>query len=127
MPAFAADVNLPHSRTILARLSQTLDAQGILDGEDGPVVTDLMRALEGLLSPFDDDPADDVSAAVASSAAMLARVVGERLRDGGVFESQVGRHVRNLFECLGRGDEGATLALELGEDPGSPLRPVGAH
>lgn len=32
------------------------------------------------------------------------------------------QNVRNLFECLGLADEGATLALSCGERPDSPLR-----
>ncbi len=124
MPPFVADVNLPHARTILGRLSQSLDAQGILHGDDGPVLSDLLRALDGLLSPFDDDPADAVSAVVAASAALLGRSLAERLREGAVFDPQAGRHVRNLFECLTLGEEGAALALRAGESPGSIMRPT---
>jgi hypothetical protein len=35
---------------------------------------------------------------------------------------RLGQLVRNLFECLGLPEEGAALALQCGEDPGSPLR-----
>ena len=35
---------------------------------------------------------------------------------------RLGQSVRNLFECLGLPEEGATLSLECGERPDSPLR-----
>jgi len=35
---------------------------------------------------------------------------------------RLGQSVRNLFECLGLAEEGASLSLECGERPDSPLR-----
>lgn len=121
------DVNLPHARTIANRLVGALEAEGVLDGEDGADLYDLIRALSSLLSAFPEDPAERVAAAVGGAAAALGRELVARLREAGISEPQVGRHVRNLFECIGYPEEGAELALEVGEDPASPLRPLPAN
>ena len=121
------DVNLPHARTIANRLVGALEAEGILDGDDGADLYDLIRALSSLLSAFPEDPAERVAAAVAGAAASLAREIVARLRSAEIADPQLGRHVRNLFECLGYPEEGAELALEVGEDPASPLRPLPAN
>jgi hypothetical protein len=42
----------------------------------------------------------------------------------GVGEDRLGQNVRNLFECLGLGQEGAEISLRAGEDPRSLMRPV---
>ena len=45
----------------------------------------------------------------------------ERLHIG---DDRLGQAVRNFFECLGLGVEGARLSLLAGENPDSALRPV---
>ena len=59
-------------------------------------------------------------------AADAAASAGRRLVDA-ILETpwrsdRLGQHVRNLFECLGAPDEGATLSLQCGERPDSPMR-----
>jgi len=117
------DINLPHGRTVANRLISSLDASGVLELEHGPEIYDLLRAVSSVLSAFPEDPSDFVGATVAEASALLLRTVVIRLKESEVDDSQIGRHVRNLFECLGMGEEGARLAIEVGEDPASPLRP----
>ncbi len=47
----------------------------------------------------------------------------DELEARGWKDDRLGQTVRNLFECLERGAEGAALSLRAGEDPRSPLRP----
>ena len=45
----------------------------------------------------------------------------ERLKLG---SDRLGQHVRNLFECLELGEEGAQISLRAGENPNSVQRPL---
>jgi hypothetical protein len=44
-------------------------------------------------------------------------------RDG-IADDRLGQAVRNLFECLELGEEGAEISLRAGENPDSALRPT---
>jgi hypothetical protein len=56
--------------------------------------------------------------------AMLARELVDRIEAAGVAHDRLGQHVRNLFECLELGEEGAAISLRAGEDPNSIQRPI---
>ncbi len=57
------------------------------------------------------------------SAAALARLVVDDIEKSGVGYDRLGQAVRNLFECLALGEEGASQSLRAGENPGSLMRP----
>jgi hypothetical protein len=116
-------INLPHARTIVQRIGRSLEALGAFpeEGPEGELYETLV-ALEGSLREFDEDP----GALIALPAADAAGAAGRRLVDA-ILETpwrsdRLGQHVRNLFECLGAPDEGATLSLQCGERPDSPMR-----
>ena len=89
-------------------------------------LSETAEALEHLLSPFrmaDEDPPENEAESVRTSAAKLGRhLAGEIIRLG-LGEDRIGQCLRNLFECLALGEEGAILSLRVGENPGSLQRP----
>lgn len=111
-------INLPHSRTIVARLGQTLEALGAF----GDALHDAYDALEAAVRDFDEDPPMDEALRSADAVADLARALVDAILAGRRRNDRLGQWVRNLFECLGLADEGARLSLGCGERPDSPLR-----
>ena len=118
-------INLPHARTIAQRIARELEMlDAFREGQNGGAVAlhTALGALQQLLRPFDDDPALAQAVAAADEAAgqtrtLVAAVLGTSLRS-----DRLGQGVRNLFECLGLAEEGASLSLECGERPDSLLR-----
>ena len=118
-------INLPHARTIAARIGRTLEALGAFgEGGNGGALGlhGTVDALEQSLRAFDEDPAPDEALASADEVAQRARVLVDAILETPVRSDRLGQHVRNLFECLGLVEEGATLSLLCGERPDSPLR-----
>jgi hypothetical protein len=118
-------INLPHARTIVARIGRSLEAHGTF-GEAGNggafELYERYQALERELRDFDDDPALPAAIAAADSAAARARSLVEAILTTPTRSDRLGQNVRNLFECLGLAEEGAALSLRCGERPDSPLR-----
>lgn len=109
-------LNLPHAATIANRIVYHLRRV------EGP----LPRALElrRLLEPYqdlDDNPPEGVS--IAAQAAEIGRALVDEIEAAKCGDDRLGQCVRNLFECLELGDEGAELSLRAGENPNSALRP----
>ena len=118
-------INLPHSRTIVARLGRTLEALGAFGGQrDGraSALQDAHDALEAAVRHFDEDPPMDQALRSADAVADFARALVEIIRAGTCRNDRLGQWVRNLFECLGLADERACLSVDCGERPDSPLR-----
>lgn len=116
-------INLPHARTIVQRIGRSLAALGAFpeEGTGGELHEALLR-LEEALRPFDEDPAAEVALPRADAAAAAGRRLVEAILATSLCGDRLGQHVRNLFECLGASDEGATLSLQCGERPDSPMR-----
>jgi hypothetical protein len=118
-------VNLPHARTVTARIERSLEALGAF-GEAGNGHAAPLRETWSLLSqalaPFDDDPPAEEALAAADAAAVHARALVDAIIAGPARGDRLGQHVRNLFECLGLAEEGALLSLQCGESPESPMR-----
>ena len=118
-------INLPHARTVLQRIGRTLEALGAFgESGDGHAVglRDRYDALEHGLREFDEDPPPDSALSAADAAADLARALVAEILASRARGDRLGQHVRNLFECLGRAEEGAEVSLRCGERPDSPLR-----
>jgi hypothetical protein len=118
-------INLPHARTIAARIGRTLEALGAFgEGGNGGALArhGTFDALEQCLRAFDEDPPAEEALASADVAAERARVLVDAILETPARSDRLGQHVRNLFECLGLAEEGATLSLLCGERPDSPLR-----
>ena len=118
-------INLPHARTIVARIGRTLDALGAFgDAGNGgaSALHAAFDAVEQSLRDFDEDPAPEATIAAADAAATRARALVDAILETPARSDRLGQHVRNLFECLGLAEEAATLSLQCGERPDSPLR-----
>ena len=118
-------INLPHARTIAARIGRTLEALGsFAEAGDGGALAlhGTFDALEQCLRAFDEDPPPEEALASADAAAQRARALVDAILETEARSDRLGQHVRNLFECLGLAEEGATLSLLCGERPDSPLR-----
>ena len=123
MPPNPGYVNLPHAHTIVGRLIYYLANREEHTPPSGADLRDLLDDLEELLRPFDTDPPMKEGLRVAEAAAEQARVLAEEIVQAGYRGDRLGQCVRNLFECLGFPEEGATRSLDCGERPDSPLRP----
>ena len=118
-------INLPHARTIVARIGRSLEALESFGaaGNGGAVALhEAYEALENALRDFDDDPPLQAAIAAADAAAASARSLIEAILKTPSRSDRLGQNVRNLFECLGLAEEGARLSLRCGERPDSPLR-----
>jgi hypothetical protein len=117
-------INLPHSRTVLARIERMLEFLGALSAEapGGPALHAALHDLARAAEPYDEDPALSPAVEAADALAVRARALVAALLETPVRSDRMGQHVRNLFECLGLAEEGAELSLRCGEDPGSLMR-----
>lgn len=122
IPHFRIPLNLPHAATIATRIEYHV--QPVVDD---PVVLEQVQSLIEILAPFgisgENPPPEEATVAV-EEAAKLARALVDAIERLGVGHDRLGQAVRNLFECLALGREGAILSLRAGENPDSALRPV---
>jgi len=119
------EINLPHARTIVARLGRTLEALGAFGGSGNGGAFDLHAAygaLEGAVREFDEDPPLEESLRSADVVAACGRALVAAILATPCRSDRLGQWVRNLFECLGLAQEGARLSVDCGERPDSPLR-----
>jgi len=120
-----AQINLPHARTIVTRISRTADALGAFgetgNGHGAPL-EQALTDLEGMLEPYEEDPPAEEAVRAADDVAVRARALVDALVASNARSDRLGQHVRNLFECLGLAEEGAMLSLQCGERSDSPLR-----
>lgn len=61
---------------------------------------------------------------MVEEAAVLGRALVDVFEQSHVADDRLGQCVRNLFECLGWGREGAEISLRAGENPRSLQRPA---
>ncbi len=119
------NINLPHARTVVARIGRCLDALGAFGEAANGGAFALHGAYERLeadLAAYQEDPPFERALEAADAAALLARVLVDAVLATPFRNDRLGQHVRNLFECLGLVEEGRTLSLACGERPDSPLR-----
>ncbi|PYQ50387.1 MAG: hypothetical protein DMF59_10990 [Acidobacteria bacterium] len=70
----------------------------------------------------DDNPPNAIE--VRDQAAQLGRQLVDAMQTAQVTGDRLGQLVRNLFECLELGKEGAEISLRAGENPNSLQRPI---
>jgi hypothetical protein len=126
-PYFKVALNLPHAGRVARRIVKLLQASGAAAGADAADARRSASALLLLLDPcteLDENPPGDLAAQVRDRAAALGRRIVDSIERGGIGHDRLGQCVRNLFECLELGREGAEISLRAGEDPRSIQRPV---
>jgi hypothetical protein len=127
MAHFDIPLDLPHAGRLADRILNLLERHTEEHGIEAPELLDSAEQLSNLLFRFTDDE-EQASGAEALQARDEAAAIGRRLVDqleaSAIRGDRLGQYVRNLFECLALGKEGAELSLRAGEDPGSLQRPV---
>lgn len=127
-PFFMVALNLPHAGRIARRILPLLPARGEHgSGAEADAAQAITRELVELLDPCldgDENPPGPASARLQNRAAILARAMVAHIERGGFGHDRLGQCVRNLFECLELGREGAEISLRAGEDPKSMQRPI---
>jgi len=119
-PYFHVPLNLPHAATVAGRIVSLLDS-------DSPTPANAtILVIARRLSPFlgADDPPDSVAYPIRDEVAELARRLVREIEAFEIGNDRLGQRVRNLFECLELGQEGAVMSLRAGEDPKSLQRPT---
>lgn len=122
-PSRYAFINLPHAQTVLSRIVRWLEYQQTPCRYEETQLPDILTGIDRLLRPYPEDPPAPVAVEVADQVAEWARRLVDECERVGFQGDRLGQCVRNLFECLGLGREGAELSLRCGERPDSPLRP----
>lgn len=127
MAHFHVPLDLPHAGRIADRIVLLLERHFEEQELDCPDVMDAAETLSSLLFRFtehDDNPPAKEAQEVRERAAELGRQLVDQLEAANVRGDRLGQLVRNLFECLELGEEGATISLRAGENPNSLQRPV---
>ena len=127
MPHFDIPLDLPHAGRLAARIVRLLERHCEEHGIDAPEVLDLAETLDARLAKYaerDDNPPASEAADARENAAELGRQLVAALETSDIRGDRLGQYIRNLFECLEMGKEGAEISLRAGEDPGSLQRPV---
>jgi len=125
-PFFHVALNLPHAGRVARRILPLLPGGGPPEG-DAAASRKVAGAMIGLLDPcleMDENPPDELAAELRDQAAALGRRLVALVEKGGFGHDRLGQCVRNYFECLELGREGAEISLRAGEDPRSIQRPV---
>jgi hypothetical protein len=121
-PFFDVPLNLPHAGRIARRLVTYLHRDG---HEHTPAAATAVQ-LVTLLDPYyetDENPPAALTREIREKAAALGRQFVEHIELDALGGDLIGQGVRNLFECLELGREGAAISLRAGEDPRSMQRP----
>lgn len=125
--AFLIPLDLPHAGRIADRIRNLLERH--LD-EHGLAADDVLGTCERLSrllwdhTENDENPPEPLATETRDAAATLGRRLVDELEAAGIQGDRLGQYVRNLFECLELGDEGATISLRAGENPASLQRPL---
>ncbi len=116
-------INLPHAHTVLSRIVRWLSQAQEPCPYEETALPELLAELDRGLRPYPEDPPPEEAVAAATDVAEVARQLVAEIETVGYRGDRLGQCVRNLFECLGLGAEGAELSLRCGERPDSLLRP----
>ena len=122
LPYFRVALNLPHAGRIARRILQLVPHEN----EAADTMRQTALSLEGLLTPYldlDENPGGTLAGRVRDQAAVLGRKLVDQIERDQAGHDRLGQCIRNLFECLELGQEGAAISLRAGEDPKSFQRP----
>jgi hypothetical protein len=120
-PYFKVPLNLPHAGRIARRIASLLSNESVDDATTQTVI-EIQMLLEPALE-LDDNPPYALAIELRDRVAVLARRLVDQIEAGKVGHDRLGQCVRNLFECLELGPEGADISLRAGENPKSLQRP----
>lgn len=127
MAYYDIPLDIPHAGRMADRILSLLERLAAERGIEASDSLDTADRLSNLLFRYaaqEDNPAAEESASVREEAAGIGRQLVEAIEREGIGGDRLGQYVRNLFECLELGEEGAEISLRAGENPGSLQRPV---
>jgi len=128
MAFYKVPVNLPHAATIVRRIEHRLagSVASLDDDERADELWRLVQMLSNQLGRYEggQDPGESEASAVVGEAASTGRLLVDEIEQLEIGEDRLGQLIRNLFECLGLGEEGAEISLRAGENPNSLMRPL---
>ncbi|MBC7805896.1 MAG: hypothetical protein H7145_07070 [Akkermansiaceae bacterium] len=121
-------LDLPHAGRIALRLCRVIQNRGGESVQPGyEEAWEIAAELNELLFPCrleNEAPIDyQESESLRQSAAVLGRGLVTCVGRHRLMDDRIGQCIRNLFECLAMGEEGARLSLLAGENPYSLQRP----
>jgi hypothetical protein len=126
-PYLHVPLNLSHAgrvaRRILLLLEEPVPGEGPDAGEAHRIAGEIVTLLAPCMDS-DDNPPGPAAAILRGRAAALGRKLVDHIERGGLGNDRLGQCVRNFFECLELGLEGAAISLRAGENPESFQRPV---
>ncbi len=126
-PHFYIPLNLPHAGRVMRRIVPLLPSRRPSGDPAADTALAVSLQLVGLLDPCldsDENPPGREAAALRDRAAVLGRQLVAAIELGGFGHDRLGQCIRNFFECLELGIEGAQISLRAGEDPQSLQRPT---
>ena len=127
MAHYDIPLDIPHAGRRAERILSVLERQTAERGIEAPESLDTADRLSNLLFRYtaqDDNPAAEEAARVKEEAASIGRELVDAIEREGITGDRLGQFVRNLFECLELGEEGAEISLRAGEFPNSLQRPM---
>ncbi len=121
-------LDLPHAGRITFRLCRVIQNRGeesFLPGYEAiwEIAAQLNETLLACRLENEAPNAAEESEELRQEAARLGRLLVEEIEQHRLTDDRIGQSIRNLFECLALGREGATLSLRAGENPNSLQRP----
>jgi len=125
MAYFDIPLDLPHAARLAERIENLLDRIADETGTRADASVAAAARLTKLLfrySEAEDNPPD--AERIRDEAAALGRALVDAIERDGIVHDRLGQYVRNFFECLELGEEGAEISLRAGENPNSLQRPV---
>ena len=125
MAHFDIPLDLPHAARIADRILIIVQRHAEEKGVEAPEAVDAAERLWSLLFRYsgeDDNPPDAVK--IRHGAAAIGRELVDSVVASHLTSDRLGQLIRNLFECLELGEEGAEISLRAGENPNSLQRPV---
>jgi hypothetical protein len=127
MAHFDIPLDLPHAGRLADRILNLIERHTEELEVEAPDAIDCAERLTSLLFRFTDDevtPNGAESLRARDEAAVLGRELVTYIEASPIKSDRLGQYVRNLFECLELGAEGAEISLRAGENPLSVQRPI---
>jgi phosphoribosylaminoimidazole-succinocarboxamide synthase len=127
MAHFDIPLDIPHAGRLADRILNLLEKHTQELAVDAPEVLETAEEMSNLLfrySANDENPIGAQAEAVRQQAADLGRQLVDQLEAARIAGDRLGQFIRNYFECLELGEEGARVSLRAGENPKSLQRPT---
>ena len=126
MAHFDIPLDLPHAGTITRRIMRIFEQMLDEKNDQHREMIETAEKLDSIL--FDaswkgENPPPGEAEKMREQASEVARRLVDQIESAHIGFDRLGQCVRNLFECLELGEEGAEISLRAGENPNSLQRP----